>query len=234
MNADAYGPIEAVAWVLDFIYTDLTRLDGAERLKLSIDLDKHLLGMRADKYVHCFTGQPKGLLFQVGLDEEEIGHVNVESILSELDLEKIQAEFRKFIDTFLKPLLSGEGRKSPELKPLFHSEHEVMEVKDGFIHWDVETYADANDETLVAYALENFRLTLRYLAPFPIDLFLKCEGCGRYFLPVGKGVRQKRRFCTRGCNLRYTARRYREEDPEGYRAKQRKFMRERYAVKKNQ
>ncbi len=172
---------EVVAWTLNFIYQDLSTINGAERMILTIDAHQHLI-KRFD---------------QVGIMNEETKKFIIETML----LEKIQNALHDTFETYLLPLIKGESARTPGVQRPKKIEIEWYEVDQGELNSPV-IFEEQYDWEIKA--VFNFRYALYSLLPLPINTFQKCEGCGRYFFP-GKGARQTRRFCTRACNLRTSA-----------------------------
>jgi hypothetical protein len=178
------GAEEVVAWTLDFISIDLERQDRVELWKLSVDAYKHLRLWD--------ISSPDGKVY----DDPP-----------RFKLKRLQKELRSAFDTFLKPFLTGEDAH-PIVAPTSNRwPPKVFVVSEGEMFCTrLVNDKIAGEEVAVA----NFLDAIHALTPFPINRFCQCERCQRWFFPTGKRIRKERRFCSRACNLRETARRQRE------------------------
>ena len=197
---------DLVAWVIDFIFIDLSKLDN-----------KQMYEAKA-RYWFFF--------YESILPEENELSIKI----SDEDFEMLQTVLHKTFDQYLLPILEGNAARSPSL-PAFRpypDDDKFFQAFDGDINfcW----VGGSND--VYKSAEERFLKTLSTLTPISINSFRKCKGCGNYFYLGVKKTRQSRQFCTRACNSRYNAKRRREADPETYNRKQRELMKQRYHEKK--
>ncbi len=172
---------ETVGWVLDFISKNLGIEDFNSRWKLSLDAFKYLrLWDVTSEDRALYTEPPK------------------------IDLKTLQMELSIVFETYLRPLLAGEETKTLLVFPADNLPPKAFLVADGTLFCSTVLR-----ENLEKVAVANFLEALSFLCPISTNRFQKCEGCGRWFLPQGKRTRKARRFCSRACNLRETARRQR-------------------------
>jgi hypothetical protein len=76
---------------------------------------------------------------------------------------------------------------------------------------------------------DSFRfLFFRLLEGMPTTTIQKCSSCDKVFVNPS---RRRRLFCSSRCMWRFNAEKRRKKDPEGYRARQREIMKERYEKK---
>lgn len=178
-------PDQVVAWTLDFIYQDLKKIGEVERVTLALEINQYLM---------------KRFNIVASLGEETIAFIT-----KTLDIGKIQKALQDHFHTFFLPLIKGDLEKAPDwVRPMIKY-IEVSTVVDGILDMGLIQGAMIQDEQYWDItAIQNFRDALSVLQPLPINTFQKCEGCERYFFP-GKGARRTRRFCTRACNLRHSA-----------------------------
>lgn len=176
------GAEEAVGWVLDFISKSIQDEDIASKWKLSAEAHKYLrLWDISSKDGTLYNEPPR------------------------LDLRALQMELSSAFETYLKPLLAGEKKQTDALSVADNLPTKVFTNSDGVLFCN--RLLGGNIEKI---GVANFLEALSFLTPISTNRFQKCEGCGRWFFPRGKGVRKARRFCSRTCNLRITARRQRE------------------------
>lgn len=173
---------EVVAWAIDFIHTDIEALDRIERWKLSVDAQKFLR------------------LYDSKTEEGEIYNP------PPIKLTKLQKELGEVFRSHLLPLLEGKGGKMVKLPG-----SDLLAPRILFVDADgdlVSTRLIEGDIEQVGVA--NFIDAIHAITILPVNSFRKCEGCSRWFFPIGNRTRKNRRFCNRSCNLRATAKRQRE------------------------
>ncbi|MFC1580091.1 hypothetical protein ACFL4N_04195 [Thermodesulfobacteriota bacterium] len=173
---------ETITWTLDFISIDLSKLDLTEKLKLSMDAQKYLK-------LWDVSAPKEGISIQV----------------PRLELEVLQQKLQYAFDIFFKPLLTGEN-DGPIKIPFSESWSPRVFVKLEGILLCTRLITGELEKIGVA----NFVDAIHSMTPLPVERFRNCDGCNRWFFPTGKRVRQKRRFCSRTCNLRETSRQQRE------------------------
>lgn len=171
-----------VAWALDFISKDLESHDLTERFKMAVDAYTHLR-------LWDIASQKEGLFPDP----------------SGLDLKGLQKELRRAFNDYLKPFLTQKDVKQIVISPPKTWPPKVFVVSEG----ELFCTRLLNGE-LEKVGVANFFDSLYALTPLPLERFRKCEACDKWFLPTGKRIRKQRRFCSRACNLRETARQQRE------------------------
>jgi hypothetical protein len=178
---------QTISWVLDFISMNLDIMPLSDRWKLSVDVHKHLrLWDIASKEGDLFIDPPR------------------------FDIDSLQKELISAFDSYLKPLLT---QKTSGPMPVHLGEKlppKVLIVSEGDLF-----FTRILRENIDKIAVANFLDSLSSLTPIPIDRFQKCEECGRWFFPQGKGVREQRRYCSRTCNMKVSSRRQRERLKKG-------------------
>lgn len=181
-NVGLTNPEEVVAWTLDFISTALDSLDMTEGWKLSVDAYKHLrLWDISSTDGEIYTEPPK------------------------IDLRSLQNGLKAAFDSCLKPFLTEGNHNNIVLHLSGKWPPRVFVVNEGELFC-----TRLVDEKIETVGVANFLDAVQALTPLPLERFSKCEGCDRWFFPTGKRIRKERRFCSRACNLRDTARRQRE------------------------
>lgn len=138
------------------------------------------------------------------------------------NLKVVQAKIRNF----MKEINEGTDFKSyAKADVLFGRGSGKFKV----IYDPVEpSFADATDPSKL---VEEARVSLIFaLDGIPDEGAIKtCRECGRYFLHLSK---KPKFFCDYKCTVKFTSRKRREKDPEGYRAAQREIMRKKYREEK--
>jgi hypothetical protein len=138
------------------------------------------------------------------------------------NLRLVQAELRGFLKEwtetesaglFLKPYGKAKiyfGRDEGKFKLIYDP--------------DEPSFTGTTDPSKLA---EKARLSLIFaLDGIPDEGAIKtCRECRKYFLHLSK---KPKFFCDYKCTVKFTSRRRREKDPEGYRASQREIMRKQY------
>lgn len=184
MKVDRVSGEDVVSWVIDFIYMDLNALDGTERWKLAAD---------AHKFLRLWDTSTNG------------GEIYPSPPF--LNLSKLQNELRAVFESHLLPLLGGEGvnRLTTVPEPDFLVPRVLFVDDEGYLY-----STRLLDGDIEKVGIANFIDAIHSITTLPVNSFRRCEGCGRWFFPIGKRIRKDRRFCSRPCNLRETARRQRE------------------------
>lgn len=185
ISFDKRDPLEVLSWTMNFLYEDLDpdHWDDVEKQKLLLDVFSHLM-KRSNEVL---TLSWKAIEFAA------------------VDLKKIQTVLRDHFETHFLPLIKGERDKSPDWPRPITRQIEFYRVDQGVFEWGLFTveksHPPEND------AIINFRAAIEALSrqPFTVDTFQWCEGCEKIFIPYGKGVRKKRRFCSHACNMRYNS-----------------------------
>lgn len=173
---------QVVEWTLKFISTDLDAQDMTERWKLAVDAHKYLR-------LWDISSPEKGMYPDP----------------PRLDLQRLQDELRGAFNEFILPLLAGENLEATRVPPSRSWPPRVFVASEGDLFC-----TRLLGEKVEKVGVANFLDAIHALTPLPLERFRKCEGCDRWFFPTGKRIRKKRRFCSRACNLRETARRQRE------------------------
>lgn len=119
-----------------------------------------------------------------------------------LNQKALQAELSSAFKTYLLPLLEGEKQQTDP----FPATPKVFGISKNGVLFSRRLL----EKNLEEIAVANFLEALSFLTPSSASRFQKCEGCERWFFPQGKRIRKARRFCSRTCNLRATAKRQRE------------------------
>lgn len=176
---------QVVAWVVDFLSTDLDSFDFTEKYKLKADACKYL-------QLQDISSKERDLHAEIG----------------RLDLSKLQKQLRSAFDSYLLPFLTGED-VNPISIPSKRWPSMIFTIADGDLLC-TRVLTENREKAGVA----NFIGAIKCLTPLPIDRFRKCEGCDRWFFPSGKRIRKGRRYCSRECNLRETARSQRERNKQ--------------------
>jgi hypothetical protein len=185
---------ETVSWTLDFISKDLERLDLTERWKLGVDAYKYLR-----------------LWYVSSLKDEEF-------VFSKdppkTDIRRLQAMLLDAFDKFLLPLIKWgkqtliEGEKQKVISipsPKEFAPKIFVADGEGYLYC-IRSF----QEDLEGIGVANFLDAVETLTPLSLGRFQQCEECERWFFPTGKRFRKERRFCSRDCNLRSTARSQRD------------------------
>jgi hypothetical protein len=173
---------ETVSWSLDFLSVDLNALDKTEQWKLIAD---------ACKFLHLSDISQDGKLY---IDPPRISIRHLQ--------DKLKASFMALV-----PFLEGKKEGGQVVIPVSKKwPSRVFVVSRG----ELISTRILEKEKIEEVGVANFIDTLLALTPLPLERFQKCETCGRWFFPVGRRIREKRRFCSRACNLKSTAKRQRE------------------------
>ena len=182
----APGAEQVVAWVVDFLSTPLDFYDTTERWKMSADACKYL-------QLQDISSKASDL------------HIEIQR----LDLQKLQKQLHSAFDSYLMPFLTGKDVTCIGLPSSSGWPAKAFTLVDGELRCTRVLI-----ENLEKVGVANFIDAIQSLTPLPVERFRKCEGCNRWFFPSGKRIRKERRYCSRACNLKETARRQRERNKE--------------------
>ena len=177
---------QVVAWSVDFISTRLDSFDLTERWKMAADACKYL-------QLQDISSRETGLNY----------------VIQRIDLQKLQKQLHSAFDSYLMPFITGKDVISIVLPSSRSWPPKAFTLADGELRCTRVLI-----ENLEKVGVANFLDSVQSLTPLSIDRFRKCEGCNRWFFPTGKRTRKERRYCSRACNLRDTARRQRERNKE--------------------
>ena len=142
-----------------------------------------------------------------------------------------QGRFKKVFHTEdLFPLLRGDKERErlpwkPECSYFLTRTNDALEIKLSFFESQESYLSQFPLESLKAAATDRL---YELMDGVPLKAIRVCRECEKTFVQV-KG--KKREFCEDRCMNRWHSRKRRQDDPEGYRAKQREIMSKRYEAK---
>jgi len=206
------GQHQELSWALDFIQTDLNpiiKTDEGEFCEPLPVLERLKIQDGLKSFIGRFRIKP-GQRFADWSDEGQIKELE-ESIVPE-EWEKT-TKIQKKMREVLEKVLSAKGDELfapvlslPSTRINLYVDGDEIRVEHHY----------KSDEDIAIYKF------IHLLSLIPRSAIRKCEGCKRYFF---NPTQRKKRFCNVHCTWRYSAKKRREADPEGYRAKQRAIMR---------
>lgn len=217
--------IQAAKWFLEFLSDDLDRMSDLDWGRRIVEAEHYFLRPTFWIVGEAFKEpmwHPKGLLDEATSMKELTTHVESDhpAYPWRVNLKHVQSELKEQ----LKKILAGGTLNIAEVRLLWS----IIDGKIALGYLPPEKlYDDSYDlPHMTRLASISFAHALEGIPPGTIRI---CRECGKYFLHLSK---KERYFCSPRCTSRAMAKRDREKDPDKYRAKQRKIMKERYREKK--
>jgi hypothetical protein len=246
--------IKALEWHLKFLSEDLENMNELDFRKLVVDAEFYFMNPMKGLLAYYILAEsmpppmPTTTLKKIGKKTKDLEANAAVQVMERVDshgptlwdpwgprnypshaglgrnypwrenLRVVQAKIRNF----MKEISEGTDFKSyAKADVLFGRGSGKFKV----IYDPVEpSFADATDPSKL---VEEARLSLIFaLDGIPDEGAIKtCRECGRYFLHLSK---KPKFFCDYKCTVKFTSRKRREKDPDGYRAAQREIMRKKY------